>query len=439
MTQQTDQLALPAISHASGEITLPGSKSISNRVLLLSALASGTTHLRGVLDSEDTRVMIEALRQLGIQLETGEAGEVKITGSPFFECACNQDPYDLYLANAGTAVRPLTAVLAVLGIPSTIRGVPRMHERPIGDLVDALKQAGAQMDYLQNTGYPPLEIRGFESSGTTRLSVKGTVSSQFLTALLMAAPLLAAKLEQTVYIDVAGELISKPYIVITLNLMKRFGVKVKIDNLQSFEISPESRYASPGELQVEGDASSASYFMAMGLLGKGPVRLHGLNADSIQGDIAFADFLQRLGANVQSDTNSLAISSTRDKALPAFDEDFNLVPDAAMTAAVLALFADGTCCLRNIASWRVKETDRLDAMHNELQKLGATVETGHDYIKITPPAQWQSGVIDTYDDHRMAMCFSLAAFGPKTVTINDPGCVRKTFPDYFSRFAEITS
>lgn len=425
-------LDLNPSTRAQGEITLPGSKSISNRVLLIAALAKGDTKITGLLDSDDTRVMLAALQTLGVPLEQVDAQTYVVHGID----AANtkgfpQAQADIFLGNAGTAFRPLTAALAVIGGEYYLHGVPRMHERPIGDLVESLCSFGCQIDYLQNKGYPPLKIHSPQLNLAAPIEIEGSVSSQFLTALLMVSPLIAKRQQKEVVLQVKGELISKPYIAITLNLMARFGVEVKHDNWSRFYISPDAQYQAVPLYHVEGDASSASYFMALGLLGGGPIRLHGVGAQSIQGDMQFAKVVEHMGADITMGDNWVEIRGGQ-KPLRAFDMDFNLIPDAAMTAAVLALYADGPCTLRNIGSWRVKETDRIAAMHNELSKLGAKVESGEDWLRVTPPAAWQSASIATYDDHRMAMCFSLATFGPVGVRILDPRCVAKTFPDYFT-------
>jgi len=428
-------LRLMPAGTASGRVDLPGSKSISNRVLLLAALCRDTTRIDGLLDSDDTRVMLAALEQLGVQVRRTDAGAVQVRGGAPFPVRES----DLFLGNAGTAFRPLTAVLALLGGDYNLSGVARMHERPIGDLVDALRVLGADIRYLGNEGYPPLALGRGRIAADRPVRVRGSVSSQFLTALLLAAPVVAQDAGQPVVIQVEGELISKPYIQITLNLMARFGVTVERDEWRRFVVPAGSAYASPGAVQVEGDASTASYFMALGAIGGGPVHIHGVGAGSIQGDVAFADTVQAMGARVDRQADSITVSGARvagGEKLRAFDQDFNLIPDAAMTAAALALFADGPCTLRNIGSWRVKETDRIHAMHTELAKLGAVVESGPDWIRVHPvaPGGWRQAEIATYDDHRMAMCFSLAAFGPEPVVILDPDCVSKTFPEYFSVF-----
>jgi 3-phosphoshikimate 1-carboxyvinyltransferase len=435
---EVPSLCLAPVTTASGTVRLPGSKSISNRVLLLSALAEGTTQVANLLDSDDTRVMLDALRTLGVPLGNTGADEVRVEGVHPFPVRSAE----LFLGNAGTAFRPLTAALAIMGGDYRLSGVPRMHERPIGDLVDALAMYGCSIKYLGNAGYPPLHIgQGALRTGEP-IRVKGSVSSQFLTALLMAAPIHAERAAHDVVIDVEGELISKPYIAITLNLMARFGVDVRREGWQRFVVPAGARYRSPGRIVVEGDASTASYFMALGAIGGGPVRIEGAGSASIQGDMAFADVVEAMGATVQRQPDAVEVRGVhvaKGERLRAFDQDFNLIPDAAMTAATLAVFADGPCTLRNIGSWRVKETDRIHAMHTELEKLGAKVESGTDWIRVHPIAStdWRSADIETYDDHRVAMCFSLAAFGPVPVTILDPGCVSKTFPEYFSVFRDM--
>ena len=420
-------LDIPPLASAGGTVTLPGSKSISNRVLLLAALCQGTTTLHDLLDSDDTRVMLDALRQLGCSVAQ-DGAMVRITGLGGQAPAA---PARLFMGNAGTAMRPLTAALAVLGGDFELSGVPRMHERPIGDLVDALRQLGCDIQYLGNEGYPPLRIGRPALKLDAPIRVRGDVSSQFLTALLMALPLVA---QRDVVIEVVGELISRPYIEITLNLLARFGIAVQRDGWERFTIAAGSAYRTPGSIHVEADASSASYFIALGALAasQGCVRVQGVGAGSIQGDIRFIEAAQAMGAQVTSGPNWLEISRGA-WPLKAIDLDCNHIPDAAMTLAVMGLFADGPTTLRNIASWRVKETDRIAAMAAECAKLGATVTEGPDWLRVAPPAQWRAASIHTYDDHRVAMCFSLAAFNADgiAVRIEDPKCVAKTFPDYF--------
>ncbi|OOG58964.1 bifunctional 3-phosphoshikimate 1-carboxyvinyltransferase/cytidylate kinase [Polaromonas sp. C04] len=457
----TEFLDIPSLQAASGTVVLPGSKSISNRVLLLAALSGGSTTVHDLLDSDDTRVMLAALQQLGCGI-TRDADSVIIEG---LGGQLKNTRAQLFLGNAGTAMRPLTAALALLGGNFELSGVPRMHERPIGDLVDALRQLGCRIDYLGQEGYPPLRVGPPTLQAGAPIRVRGEVSSQFLTALLMALPLLAAERAPTlgtdvsplppegavpprggpsaardVVIEVVGELISKPYIEITLNLLARFGIAVRREGWQRFTIPAGSRYQSPGAIHVEADASSASYFIAVGAItagtsGQKDVRIEGVGANSIQGDIRFIEAARLMGAQIASGPNWLEISRGA-WPLHAVDLDCNHIPDAAMTLAVMALYADGPSLLRNIASWRVKETDRIKAMAAELRKLGATVEEGADFLRITPPvspAHWRAASIHTYDDHRVAMCFSLAAFNPAglPVRIEDPKCVAKTFPDYF--------
>jgi 3-phosphoshikimate 1-carboxyvinyltransferase (EC 2.5.1.19)/cytidylate kinase (EC 2.7.4.14) len=423
-------LDLPPLTQAHGTVQLPGSKSISNRILLLSALASGTTRVNHLLDSDDTRVMLAALAELGVSVtQLDDSRDYRITG---VAGKFPQHSADLFLGNAGTAFRSLTAALALSHGDYKLSGVARMHERPIGDLVDALRQLGAQVAYLGTEGFPPLKISPPVLNEHAEVAVRGNVSSQFLTGLLLAAPLTG----RAVSIRVEGELISKPYVEITLNLMRRFGVNVRREGWERFEIAAGQVYLSPGSIEVEGDASSASYFLAAGAIGGGPVRVEGVGRTSIQGDVRFAEALEQMGAKIDYEDN--AITASAGSGLRGIDADFNHIPDAAMTIAVVALFAEGQTVLRNIASWRVKETDRIHAMATELRKVGAVVEEGMDYLRITPPARLNTASIDTYDDHRMAMCFSLVALGGVAMRINDPQCVNKTFPDYFAAFAAIT-
>ncbi len=428
-----EQLHLPAASRADGDITLPGSKSISNRTLLLAALAKGMTDIVGLLASDDTERMLEALKELGVDIDR----EKQSKHTHLFGANGNFEnkKADLFLGNAGTAFRPLTAALALSGGHYKLSGVPRMHERPIGDLVDALRQIGANIEYLEKQGFPPLKISPANIDVSKPIKIRGDVSSQFLTALLMALPLT----KQQATIEVLGELISKPYIEITLNLMKKFGVNVQREGWKKFIIPAHSNYHSPEHIFVEGDASSASYFLAAGAIGN-IVTVRGVSKDSIQGDIKFADAIEMMGAEIYYGEDFLYACKPKSGKLKAIDLDCNHIPDAAMTLAIMALFAEGTTTLRNIASWRVKETDRIAAMATELRKVGATVDEGADYIRITPPAKLTpNAVIDTYDDHRMAMCFSLVSLGGVPITINDPKCVAKTFPNYFEEFAKIVS
>ena len=434
---ETEFLDVPALRVVSGTVRLPGSKSISNRVLLLAALCEGQTTVRDLLDSDDTRVMLQALRQLGCGVVVdGTTAVIDGLGG-----RARQPRAELFLGNAGTAMRPLTAALAVLGGDYALSGIPRMHERPIGDLVDALRALGCNVQYLGQDGFPPLHIGQPNLKLDQPIPVRGDVSSQFLTALLMALPLAARA--QDIVIDVVGELISKPYIEITLQLLARFGVKVQRNGWARFVIPAGSRYRSPGEIHVEADASSASYFIAAGALsasasGPNGLKIEGVGEASIQGDIRFVEAARLMGAQIDSGPNWLRAERGA-WPLKAIDLDCNHIPDAAMTLGVMALYADGPSTLRNIASWRVKETDRIAAMAAELRKLGAEVEEGADFIRITPPSVWQAASLHTYDDHRMAMCGSLAAFNAAglPVRIEDPKCVAKTFPDYFETLFEL--
>ncbi len=436
-----DFLDLPPATRASGTLQLPGSKSISNRTLLLAALASGDTRLDALLDSDDTRVMRDALGGLGVPIEVlGSVEHVKVAGVgqgrgfPVKRAA-------IFLGNSGTSTRSLTAALAFADGHYDLAGVARMHERPIGDLVDALLPAGARIEYLGKPGFPPLRIAPREKVRVPTLRIRGEISSQFVSAVLMAL----AWSGEGARIEVEGDLISKPYVELTIGLMERFGGEVRREDWKAFELPPGKGYTSPGALEVEGDASSASYFLAAGALGGGPLRVEGVGRASVQGDVAFAKVVEAMGAKVR--WGETWIESSGKAPLQPFDLDFNLIPDAAMTAAVIALFASGPSRLRNIGSWRVKETDRIAAMATELRKFGADVEEGEDWLRIAPPkdflaprASSSSPVsIDTYDDHRMAMAFSLASFGPRRVRINDPACVSKTFPRYFESFARHVS
>jgi len=418
-------LDLGPIARVRGTVEMPGSKSISNRVLLLAALADGETRVENLLDSDDTRVMLDALELLGVRIERDSA---TVRGGPFPNKSA-----DLHLGNAGTAFRPLTAVLALAGGEYRLSGSPRMHERPIGDLVDALRSLGARIDYLGKEGFPPLALHPGAIRRGAPLRVRGDVSSQYLSALLMALPLTGSETA----VEVEGELISKPYVEITLNIMRRFGVEVRREGWSSFTV-PRKRYSSPGRIRVEGDASSASYFLAAGAIGGGPVRVQGVGRSSIQGDVRFTEVLEKMGAEISMGEDWIESGPPARGKLKAIDADLNHIPDAAMTAAVAALFADGPSRIRNIASWRVKETDRLAAVAAELRKLGAAVEEGADALRVTPPERLKPATIATYGDHRMAMSFSLAALGGIRVRIEDPDCVAKTFPEYFETLAGIS-
>lgn len=428
-------LDLPPLLGAQGTVRLPGSKSISNRVLLLAALSEGDTDLRDLLHSDDTERMIEALQALGVTVTPTAANALLVHGTGAQLVPASTGSLELFLGNAGTAFRSLTAVLALAGGEYILKGVPRMHERPIGDLVEALRQLGADITYLENEGFPPLHIKPASIKAGGVVKVRGDVSSQFLTGLLMALPLTGV----ATTVEVIGELISKPYIDITLATMRQFGVGVVADGYRAFTVPAGSRYVSPGAepVYVEGDASSASYFLAAGAIGGGALRVEGVGATAIQGDVKFADALAAMGAQITMGPNWISASAPASGKLRGVDLDCNHIPDAAMTLAVAALFAEGTTTLRNIASWRVKETDRIAAMATELKKIGATVEEGPDYLRVTPPVKLLPAAIDTYDDHRMAMCFSLASFGTP-LRINDPRCVNKTFPAYFSAFAAVS-
>jgi len=419
-----ESLTLQPIQKVNGEVNLPGSKSVSNRALLLAALASGKTRLTNLLDSDDIRHMLNALTKLGVNYTLSAdktVCEVEGLGRAFE----SNEALELFLGNAGTAMRPLAAALCLGKGEYVLTGEPRMKERPIGHLVEALRTAGADVEYLENENYPPLKINGTGlKSGA--VSIDGSISSQFLTAFLMSAPLA----EGEVRINIEGELVSKPYIDITLHIMKQFGVNVINNDYQEFVIPSGQHYTAPGDFLVEGDASSASYFLAAAAIKGGEIKVTGIGKNSIQGDIQFADALEKMGAEIEWGDDYVI---SRCGSLQGIDMDYNHIPDAAMTIATTALFAKGTTAIRNVYNWRVKETDRLSAMATELRKVGAEVEEGEDYIIVNPVAKLTHAEIDTYDDHRMAMCFSLVALSDTPVTINDPGCTSKTFPDYFDK------
>ena len=434
---------LPQRAIASGTLRLPGSKSVSNRALLLAALAQGETTLTGLLESDDTRVMLDALAKLGVVTARGATTDVlTVTGCGGVFSALTAE---LFVGNSGTSARSLVGTLALAAAPGAaygIDGVPRMRERPIGDLVDALVQIGAAIDYTGNPGFPPLTIRGGDIRVDQPIPIRGDVSSQFLTGLLMALPLVTARTGQSATIEVVGELISKPYIEITVAMMQQFGVRVERDGWQRFTVpgGDAAKYVSPGRYAVEGDASTASYFLAAAAIAGGPIRVEGVGRAALQGDVKFADALAATGAQITWEDHAIIAQAPADGRLRAIDADMNHIPDAAMTLAVVALFAEGTTRLTNIGSWRVKETDRIAAMATELRKLGATVEEGADWITIAPPAKLiANAAIDTYDDHRVAMCFALVSLGPRGVPIriNDPSCVNKTFPGYFDALAAL--
>jgi len=422
-------LTLNKINGVQGEVHLPGSKSISNRVLLLATLAKGDTLITNLLHSDDIEHMQNALSALGVTYQlSADNTECRVTGlGGLFR---HSGALELFLGNAGTAMRPLTAALAASDVNVTLTGEPRMYERPIGHLVDALRQWGADIAYLQQDGFPPLKIKGTPLRGGT-VQVDGSISSQFLTALLMVAPLLS----NDSVIKIQGDLVSKPYIDITLALMARFGVTVDNQDYQRFVVNGNQQYVSPGHWLVEGDASSASYFLAAAAVG-GCVKVTGIGKNAVQGDIRFADALAAMGADVEWGEDYIKVTRNQ---LNGIDRDYNAIPDAAMTIATAGLFATGQTVIRNVYNWRVKETDRLHAMATELRKVGALVEEGEDYLKVTPPNTLQHASIATYNDHRMAMCFSLLAFADCGVTIEDPDCTRKTFPQYFEAFAALAT
>ncbi|WP_283710674.1 3-phosphoshikimate 1-carboxyvinyltransferase [Pseudoalteromonas prydzensis] len=423
-----EQLRLEPISKVNGSVTLPGSKSLSNRILLLAALAKGTTVVENLLDSDDIRHMLGALKQLGVQVSLNDDKTVATVQGVGGQLLTPSEP--LFLGNAGTAYRPLTAVLAAVKGDYELVGEPRMEERPIGHLVDALQALGGDVRYLKNKDYPPLKIVGGQINGGD-VEIDGSISSQFLTALLMAAPLFNGDTN----ITIKGTLVSKPYIDITLDVMARFGISVTHDDYKTFTVKGAQQYQAVERIMVEGDASSASYFVAAAAIAGGEIEIKGVGAKSVQGDIGFAKVMEQVGAKIDWYDERLVV---RKGQLKGVDIDANAIPDAAMTLATVALFADGPTAIRNIYNWRVKETDRLHAMATELRKVGAEVVEGEDFIEITPPKQFNDVAIDTYDDHRIAMCFAMVAVGGKPITINDPKCTYKTFPTFFNVLASVS-
>ncbi|GAX15231.1 3-phosphoshikimate 1-carboxyvinyltransferase [Fistulifera solaris] len=441
-TGVAETLTVAPIKSLDGTVTLPGSKSLSNRCLLLAALSEGTTRVDNLLDSDDIRYMLQALDTLQVPVEKHSSDSVTVTGqagpinSPTPDQTC-----ELFLGNAGTAMRPLAAALCMGQGQFVLDGVPRMRERPIADLIDGLQQLGADVECVKETGCPPVTIRAKGLQGG-KASISGKMSSQFLSSLLMAAP----AVDGDVTISIKDELISAPYVALTIGLMKKFGVNVQIDGdmegTPSFTIASTEKYVSPGSILVEGDASSASYFIAGAAITGGTVTVRGCGSDSVQGDVAFANVMEQMGATVTWAPESITVTRDASVRLKGVDVDCGKIPDAAMTLAVAALFAEGPTTIRNVYSWRLKETERMKAIVAECTKLGATVEEFNDYCIIHPPAGNKINdnvLIETYDDHRMAMTFSLAACGGVNVIINDPGCTAKTFPTYFEMLESIAT
>jgi 3-phosphoshikimate 1-carboxyvinyltransferase len=419
-------LNIPPVKRFEGQIRLPGSKSLSNRAFLLAALCKGETRLHHLLSSDDTRYMSEGLRALGVSIDlSDDSSEARVSGIGGKFPAKSAD---MFLGNSGTAMRSLCAAACLGNGKYRLSGEERMTERPISDLVDALTQMGAKIQYEVTEGYPPVRVMAAGLEGGD-ISVAGNISSQYLTALLISGPCC----KKDLHITVKGELISKPYIQMTILTMEKFGVKVRNKDFKEFHI-PVRAYKTPGDFDIEGDASSASYLLAGAAILGGPVRVLGLDSRSAQGDVKFAEVLQKMGAEISYGNGYIECRRDRSKPLRAVDMDLNDIPDAAMTLAVTALFAKGTTTIRNIGSWRVKETDRIAAISEELRKVGAHVETDMESIRITPPDVLRSATIETYNDHRMAMCFSLVALGGVEVKLMDPGCVKKTYPRFFEDF-----
>jgi len=441
--KETNSLTVTPIKSLDGVVTLPGSKSLSNRCLLLAALSDGTTKVENLLESDDIRYMLEALDQMKVPVERdpNDKTTVIVTGQNGPINAPSDEVCELFLGNAGTAMRPLAAALCMGKGKFVLDGVPRMRERPIADLIDGLKQLGADVSCVEETGCPPVTINANGLNGG-KASISGKMSSQFLSSLLMAAPTATGD----VTISIKDELISAPYVSLTIGLMKKFGVNVQIDGdmdgTPSFKIAASENYKSPGSILVEGDASSASYFIAGAAITGGTVTVRGCGSDSVQGDVAFANVMEQMGATVTWAPESITVTRDPNVKLKGVDVDCGKIPDAAMTLAVAALFAEGPTTIRNVYSWRLKETERMKAIVAECTKLGATVEEFRDYCIIHPPKENKINdnvLIETYDDHRMAMTFSLAACGGVNVIIHDPGCTAKTFPTYFEMLESIAT
>ena len=419
-----NEITLKASKQVRGCIKLPGSKSITNRVLLMAALGCGVTKLIDPLRSEDTDQMINALIKLGVSVKelNDDKNIIEIKG---IEHNFPNKNTNLFLGNSGTTFRPLTAVLAMMRGDYYLSGIERMHERPIKDLVDALEQMGSSIRYEKNHGYPPITINNSSIEILEPIQIKGDISSQYLTALLIAGPISNNEFN----IEVIGDLISKPYIDITLKLLTKFNIFYNNDNWRLFSLKKDSIYRNPTKIFVEGDASSASYFFAAASLA-GSIEIKGINKDSIQGDLKFLDIISKMGAKIEYKSDSIQVSKASN--LKGLEIDCIEIPDAAMTLAIMAVFADKPTKLKNIGSWRVKETDRILAMDNELTKMGVEVSTTQDSMTIFPQKQLNDNIsIKTYNDHRIAMCFSLFCLKNLNITIQDPNCVNKTYPDYF--------
>ncbi len=418
----------PASGPVSAAVRLPGSKSITNRALLLAALADGQSRLLAPLHSEDTFYMAQALRALGVSVDEQPDGDFLVTGT---DGKFSAPAETLFIGNSGTTVRFLTAAacLAPAGADVVLDGVARMRQRPIRDLVGALLTLGVDAECLNGGGCPPVRGRGGGlPGGACRL--RGDVSSQFLTALLQVAPYA----HTTVEIEIVGELISKPYIDITRSVMASFGVEMVNDGYRRLSVPSGQRYAGR-EFAVEADASNASYFLAAAAVTGGTVTLDNLGTDSIQGDIKFVDVLERMGCTVKRGPQ---ITLTGPAKLNAIEADMEAIPDTAQTLAVVCAFADGPSHLTHLASLRVKETDRVAAVAKELPKLGVRVDEGQGDWTIHPSTNetYMGAAIDTYDDHRMAMAFAVAGLKIPGVVINNPGCVAKTFPDFWIRWEQ---
>ncbi|MAT14350.1 MAG: 3-phosphoshikimate 1-carboxyvinyltransferase [Planctomyces sp.] len=408
-----------------GTVPPPGSKSITNRAFIIAALAEGTTHLTGVLHSRDTEVMVDSLRKLGIQVEQDlDACTATITGcggKPILQPEPRAQQVELYLENSGTSIRFLTALVALGRGKCRLDGIERMRERPIEDLLVALRQLGVDCQSELGTGCPPVIVDAHGIKGGP-VKIAGNMSSQYLSALLMASPSAADAIE----IIINGELVSVPYVEMTLKVMESFGVNSSSEGTERYRIEPQPYQAR--EYHIEPDASAASYFFAAAAITGGKVTIPGLSKTSLQGDVLFAEALEQMGCRVTWGDESITVEG---KKLRGIDIDMNAISDTAQTLSAVALFAEGPTRIRNVEHMRHKETDRVDAIANEMRRMGIKVDIYPDGLTIYPGTV-QPAVIKTYDDHRMAMSFALVGLGHPGIEIADPGCTAKTYPHFFA-------
>ena len=427
----------PCSSPLNAVVVPPGSKSITNRALLLAALGDGPTTLNGVLDAEDTQIMLNALRTLGLGIRRDtQLHRVEVIGRGGVYPVKDAE---IYVGNSGTSARFLAAALCFSDGDYRLHGKPRMHERPIRNLVDALAQLGTDIRCENDNGCPPVQISGLRKNTTPpnrHAAVSGSLSSQFLSALLMAAPLATAGSD--VEIRLTGKLVSVPYVEMTLAMIRAFGVDVETSGgLASFRFARNSVYQPQTDYQIEPDASAASYFFAAAAICGGTVRVPGLSRQSLQGDVAFVDCLEKMGCSVVFDGHSITVSRSPNSPLRGISVDMNSFSDTAQTLGAVALFAEGPTEIRNVEHIRLKETDRIAAVAAELRKFGAVIDEQPDGLKITPPERISSAAVETYDDHRMAMSFAVVGLRQSGVVIRDPHCVEKTFPEFFTELDKL--